>query len=81
MSVETESKKSWTPDSLQQALRKGTVVLKVNTDGKVDCWKKFKLVENSDGQSMFVWAACADCLCCIVYESKTPDGTVELYTR
>jgi hypothetical protein len=78
MSVTTKSE-SWTSDSLQQALRKGTVVLKNNPDGKADCWKKFKLVETAEGQSVFGWAACADCLCCIMFKSKAVDGIVKLY--
>jgi hypothetical protein len=70
---------SWTSDSLREALRKGTVVLKDNVDGKAECWKKFKLVHTADGTSVFGWAACADCLCCIMFKSKSADGTVKLY--
>jgi hypothetical protein len=70
---------SWTCESLREALRKGTVVLKDNTDGKADCWKKFKLLETADGDSVFGWAACVDCFCCLMFKSKSADGTVKLY--
>jgi len=79
MSVETKSESSWTSDSLQLALRQGKVVVKDNNDGKAECWKKFKLVETADGLSVFGWAACADCFCCIMFKSKAPDGSVKLY--
>jgi hypothetical protein len=81
MSAEVKSD-SWTSDSLQLAIRKGTVVLKDNEDGKSECWKKFKLVETADGQchqSIFGWAACTDCFSCIMFKSKAHDGTVKLY--
>ena len=68
MSVETKSESSWTSDSLQLALRQGKVVVKDNNDGKAECWKKFKLVETADGLSVFGWAACADCFCCIMFK-------------
>ena len=54
MSVEIKSELlSWTSDSLRVAFRKGTVVLKDNADGKAEFWKKFKLVETTDGKSIF----------------------------
>ena len=47
-------------DLVYEAVRKGTVTLKDNADGKSDCWIKFKLVEPADGASVFGWAASAD---------------------
>jgi len=44
---------SWTSISLHDALRKGTVVMKENTDGKADCWNKFRLLETSSGDAIF----------------------------
>lgn len=46
---------SWTNDTLQRALRNGTAQLAQNDDGKAksDCWKKFKLVETTDGKPIF----------------------------
>jgi len=76
MSVES---KSWTSESLRDALRKGTAILKDNTDGKADCWKRFKLVETADGESIFGWAACSDCLCCMLFKSISSNGAVKLY--
>ena len=66
-------------DLVYEAVRKGTVTLKDNADGKSDCWIKFKLVETADGASVFGWAASADCQCSIKFKSKSVDGTVKLY--
>jgi len=69
----------WTADILRDAIRTRNAVLKENVEGKVDCWRKFRLIENTDGEPIFGWAACADCYCCIVYKCKAGNGTVKLY--
>jgi hypothetical protein len=69
----------WTADSVRDAIRKRNAVLKENPDGKADCWRKFRLVETTDGEPVFGWAACADCYCCVIYKSQAGDGTVKLY--
>lgn len=79
-SVEIKSElMSWTSESLRDAIRKGLAVLKENVDGKADRWKKFRLVETVDGDSICGWAACVDCLCCIMFKSKSADGSVKPY--
>jgi len=70
---------SWTSISLQDALRKGTVVMKENADGKADCWKKFRLLETNSGDAIFGWAACVDCYSCIMFKSRPADGKTKLY--
>ena len=68
----------WTADSLRDAIRKKNAVLKENVDGKADCWRQFRLVETTDGESIFGWAACSNCYCCIVYKCQA-DGIVKHY--
>jgi hypothetical protein len=50
----------WTADSLRDAIRTRNAVLKENVEGKADCWRKFRLIENTDGEPIFGWAACVD---------------------
>ena len=70
---------SWTSISLHDALRKGTVVMKENTDGKADCWNKFRLLETSSGDAIFGWAACVDCYSCMIFKSQSADGKTKQY--
>jgi len=57
----------------------GQVNLKENTEGKAACWKKFRLVETDDKKILFGWAVCADCHTCIMFKSRTSDGSIKLY--
>jgi len=70
---------SWTAQRVCESVRKGELNLKENSDGKADCWQKFRLVENVDGKILFGWAVCVECSACIKYKSKTSDGSVKLY--
>ena len=60
----------WISESLGDALRKGKIKMKENTDGKANCWKKIYLVENVDGILVYGWAVCKDCNCFMMYKSK-----------
>jgi hypothetical protein len=73
--------KQWNSDVLRDAVRKEQVTKKENVNGKADCWKKFRLAVDEDESVTFCWAVCNDCNCCIMYKTKSEDGSgsVKLY--
>lgn len=51
--------------------------LKENRDDKSDCCRKFRLIETAVGDPCG-WAACVNCLSCLLFTVQFEDGTVKL---
>ncbi|KAI6661971.1 Hobo element transposase HFL1 [Oopsacas minuta] len=71
---------SWSASSLRDAIRRNEVTLKENLDKSVksECWKSFRILEQSDGREIFGWCCCNRCYCCIQYKA-VKDDSVKLF--
>ena len=71
---------SWSASSLRDAIRRNEVTLKENLDKSVksECWKSFRILEQSDGSEIFGWCCCNRCYCCIQYKA-VKDDSVKLF--